>query len=124
MGTYSDLLKSTPPSPRSTQQSGTVGNPKSVEVHPQNTLTEEKTPDNTEDRTNARYSERTVFRSDKRTVALPFKRKTKRYSFEFYEDQLTRLKRIKINAELSGESIALSEIVRTALDEYLQNKEA
>lgn len=64
-----------------------------------------------------RSEERTVFRSD-----LPTKRRTKRYSFEFYEDQLLKLKQLKYRAEMSGERIFLSDLVRDALDQYLKTK--
>ena len=69
-----------------------------------------------------RKSERSDFRSEKRTVSLPTKRRTKRYSFEFYEDQLMKLKQLKYQAEMAGESLTLSDIVRSALDLYLQEK--
>jgi len=46
-----------------------------------------------EDRSENRTEERTVFRTDQRTenrsVVLPIKRRTKRYSFEFCEDRST-----------------------------------
>jgi hypothetical protein len=70
-----------------------------------------------------RNSERTLFRSENRTVDLPIKRRTKRYSFEFYEDQLTKLKKLKYQADISGESLSLSDMVRQALDRYLQNQD-
>ena len=54
---------------------------------------------------------------------LPLKRRTKRYSFEFYEDQLVKLKQLKIQAEMAGESVSLSEMVRLALDAYLRELE-
>jgi hypothetical protein len=69
-----------------------------------------------------RFSERSEFRTENRTVDLPLKRRTKRYSFEFYDDQLTQLKRLKMQAEMSGESVSLSEIVRVALDDYLKRQ--
>lgn len=65
---------------------------------------------------------RTQNRSEIRTANLPLKRRTKRYSFEFYADQIVKLKQLKIEAEMLGESLSLSEMVRDALDEYLQDK--
>ena len=65
---------------------------------------------------------RTEMRSEKRTVTLPYKRRTKRYSFEFYEDQLIVLKRLKYEAEMTGERVNLSDFAREALDEYLKAK--
>ena len=73
----------------------------------------------TENRSEIRSNERPEQRSEIRSVDLPVKRQTKRYSFEFYEDQIHQIKKIKINAELQGKSIALSEIVRKAIDDYL-----
>jgi hypothetical protein len=79
-----------------------------------------------ENRTTERISERTESRTDnrseKRTDALPTKRRTKRYSFEFYEDQLIKLKHLKYEAEMGGKILTLSDIVRVALDAYLQDK--
>jgi hypothetical protein len=72
------------------------------------------------ERTNNRTKERTEIRSETRMVHLPIKRLTKRYSFEFYEDQIIRIKKIKIEAELNGDRIALSQIVREALDHYFE----
>jgi hypothetical protein len=73
-------------------------------------------------------SERTEFRTDNRTeerpenrsLSLPIKRPTKRYSFEFYEDQIAAIKKIKIEAQLRNENINLSEIVREAIDLYFK----
>ena len=70
-----------------------------------------------------RTEDRTEIRTKNRSVSLPTKRLTKRYSFEFFEDQLTRIKKIKIETELSGENISLSDIVRRAIDDYLVNGE-
>ena len=72
-------------------------------------------------------TERTEIRSEKRaefrTEALPIRRRTKRYSFEFYDDQIVRLKRLKREAEDRGENLTLSDMVRAALDEYLDRTE-
>ena len=80
----------------------------------------ERTENRTEDRSEIRTEERT----ETRTTGLPLKRITKRYSFEFFEDQITRLKQIKYRTEMTGERIAMSVIVREALDEYLQNRKS
>ena len=78
------------------------------------------------ERFSVRKSERSEFRSQKRsenrTVDLPLKRRTKRYSFEFYADQIVKLKQLKVKAEMDGESLSLSEMAREALDEYLKDK--
>ena len=63
---------------------------------------------------------RTENRSEKRPVRLPIKRRKKRNSFEFYEDQLDEIKKIKIETELDGASISQSEIVREAIDFYFK----
>jgi len=65
---------------------------------------------------------RTEFRSEKRTADLPVKRKTKRYSFEFYDDQIFKLKQLKREAEDNGENLTLSDMAREALDFYLKSK--
>ena len=69
-----------------------------------------------------RTESRTDYRSEKRSVILPIKRRTKRYSFEFYDDQLVKLKQLKYQAEMAGEQVSQSEMVRQALDAYLQDK--
>jgi len=75
-----------------------------------------------ENRSEDRSEIRTEERTENRTAKLPVKRITKRYSFEFFEDQITRLKQIKYQTEMTGERIAMSVIVREALDEYLRNQ--
>ncbi len=50
----------------------------------------------------------------------PVRRKLVRHPFEFYEDQVAELRRISLEAQLRGEKTSMSEIVRNALDEYLQ----
>ncbi len=88
---------------------------------------ESQNPDvNKTERNSVRKSERTEkrseYRTDIRTDRLPIKRKTKRYSFEFYDDQLTGLKNLKHRVEAAGENITLSEMVRQAVDTYLKAK--
>jgi hypothetical protein len=77
---------------------------------------------------NERKSERTDLRSEIRTEnrseALPQKRRTKRYSFEFYDDQILKLKQLKYKTEMTGQNVTLSDIVRYALDQYLNDQEA
>jgi hypothetical protein len=70
-------------------------------------------------------SERTEIRpenrSEMRSVRIPIKHKrlTRRYSFEFYDDQITQVKGIKHDLDMAGERVSMSDIVRDALDEYL-----
>jgi hypothetical protein len=73
-------------------------------------------------RTENRSEIRTEERSEIRSYDLPIKRATKRYSFEFYDDQIIRIKQIKLNTEMAGERISMSEIVRQALDEYFDKR--
>lgn len=80
----------------------------------------EKIYERTENRMEDRSDTRTEKRTEIRSVTLPVKRITKRYSFEFFEDQITRLKQIKYKTEMTGERIAMSVMVRDALDEYLE----
>ncbi len=83
---------------------------------------EERTEVRTEVRTEQRSEIRPDFRTESHSGGLPIKRRTKRYSFEFYEDQLVRLKQLKIQAEMAGDGLSLSEMVRVALDAYLEDK--
>jgi hypothetical protein len=73
-------------------------------------------------RNSVRSEFRTEKRSENRTPHLPVKRNTKRYSFEFYEDQISRLKHLKRDAEDQGENITLSDIAREAFDLYLKSR--
>jgi hypothetical protein len=68
-----------------------------------------------------RTENRTEEHPELRSIKLPIKRRTKRYGFEFYDDQIQQIRMIKIQTEMKGESIAMSEIVRQALDQYLNN---
>lgn len=72
------------------------------------------------ERTNEDANVRTENRSLFRTVDLPQKRLTKRYSFEFYEDQIIALKQLRVRAELDGRNLNLSQLVRHALDLFLE----
>src|SRR5690349_2288764 len=49
----------------------------------------------------------------------PVRRHVKRYSYELYEDQIERVKRLALEDQLRGGSLNQSEIIRTALDRYL-----
>lgn len=92
---------------------------KSKTVYEDNSRTSErKTVRNYE-----RSEDRTENRSENRTATLPLKRRTKRYSFEFFDDQIVTLKQLKIKAEMDGEGLSLSEMVRAALDEFLKDKQ-
>ena len=94
----------------------------SVPIKPHATVKKAVAPDRTENRSEKRTKIRSEFRSENRSTALPIKRRTKRYSFEFYDDQIQQIRRIKIETEMQGETIAMSEIVRMAIDQYLNNQ--
>ena len=83
-------------------------------------ITSENNPETS--RTENRSEIRTEERAENRTYQLPIKRATKRYSFEFFNDQVNRIKKIKLNTEMAGERISMSEIVRQALDEYFDKR--
>ncbi|MGB1249336.1 MAG: hypothetical protein ACPG8W_01785 [Candidatus Promineifilaceae bacterium] len=63
-----------------------------------------------------------VVETKKRTRGRPkFARATSRHSFEFYTDQVNRLRRVKALRELNeNRSISLSEIVRDAISSYIE----
>ena len=83
--------------------------------------TGEKEPPKTV-RFSERNSERTEIRTEKRSLELPVKRLSRRYSFEFFDDQIMRLKQLKHEAEMKGQKVSLSDMARQALDDYLQDK--
>jgi len=103
------------PKPEKIDISGTVP------IKPRLAGKEIVSPDHSEIRTENRTEEYPENRSEFHSIKLPIKRRTKRYSFEFYDDQIQQIRMIKIRTEMNGESIAMSEIVRQALDKYLNN---
>lgn len=103
------------PKPENIDISGTVP------IKPRLTDKENVRLDHSEMRTENRTEEHPESRSELHSIKLPIKRRTKRYSFEFYDDQIQQIRMIKIRTEMNGESIAMSEIVRQALDKYLNN---
>lgn len=109
--------KSNGPKPEDINMAGIVPIKSKTVYDDADRKTERKTVRKTE-----RSENRSEIRSEIRTVNLPLKRRTKRYSFEFYDDQIDRLKELKVKAEGDGESLSLSEMVRAALDEYLNDK--
>lgn len=66
-------------------------------------------------------TERKTERTENRTPPLPDKRRTKRYSYEFFEDQIMAVKRLKYEADMAGERVSQSDFVRDALDRYLEH---
>jgi hypothetical protein len=84
---------------------------------------EEKPLQEETERNSERTEFRTEIRSDTSSGALfPHKRRTTRYSFEFYEDQILKLKDLKHHAEMNGEKVTLSDFAREAIDKYLKDK--
>jgi hypothetical protein len=51
----------------------------------------------------------------------PVRRRLTRVPFEFYQDQIERLRRRSLRAKLRGEKGSMSEMVRDALDRYLRD---
>ena len=73
------------------------------------------------ERSNGRPSERP---NDPSPVAKPKRRQARRYSFEIFEDQIERIKRIALQDQLRGGELNQSTIARNALDRYLPELEA
>ena len=72
------------------------------------------------ERTDDRPVGRTAERSGGRSVGRSIKRIRVRRGFEFYQDQLQKLKELQLNAALRGDELSMSDIVRRALDAYLE----
>ena len=53
------------------------------------------------------------------STSSPTKREIKRHAFEIYRDQLHRLQNLKLDKMKQGENASMSEMVRTAIDDYL-----
>ncbi len=61
---------------------------------------------------------------DVRGVRLPIKRERKRHPFDIYRDQLEKLQQMKSDYMMkTGEMKSMSEMVREALDNYIDNKQ-
>jgi hypothetical protein len=58
-----------------------------------------------------------------RSVVRSARRVKVRYAFEFYQDQIFKLKELRRAALLNDEDFSMSEVVRTALDNYLDSSE-
>jgi hypothetical protein len=57
--------------------------------------------------------------NDSTTVRTP-KRIKVRYAFEFYQDQIARLKEMKKMAYINDDDFNMSEVIRKAIDKYLE----
>ena len=130
MGTYASLFQKKPSPQGSEAGDGSLASQANsptpnISIPPQQLEKPAKIgqqTDRTENRSEKRTEKRSENRTDKALSSLPVKRSTKRYSFEFYDDQITRLKQLKRLAEDRGESLTLSSIARDAFDHYLKNK--
>lgn len=129
MGTYASLFQKKPSLQEAKSGDGSLASQTnsptpSISPPPQPEKPAEvgQQPNRSENRTEKRTENRSENRTDKALSSLPVKRSTKRYSFEFYDDQIMRLKQLKRLAEDRGESLSLSSIARDAFDYYLKNK--
>jgi hypothetical protein len=64
----------------------------------------------------------TPVREYDRTPPTQNRRKLIRHPFEFFEDQVEELRKLSLQAKLSGKNTSMSEIVRAAIDSYLGEK--
>lgn len=71
---------------------------------------------------NARTGEQTSTRTPERANASTDKRVIQRASFEMYQDQMKTLRRFSAEAMMEGEKGSMSEMVRTAVDEYIAKR--
>ena len=92
-------------------------NPTPTAQPPQQTSTSTNTKQangRTSERTNERTDERANGRTDQKKPA-----KTIRYSFQFHPEQIEALKHLRLEMELAGERVDLSQLARDAFDAYL-----
>jgi hypothetical protein len=66
-----------------------------------------------------RSSDRLGRSSSQAVGEVALARTTTRHSFELYQDQVDRLRRIALEDKLTGGEGNMSEMVRTAIDDYL-----
>jgi hypothetical protein len=72
----------------------------------------------------------TIVRTDSLLELIPpapYKRRPERYAFQFWEDQITRLKQLRKVMNLSKdadarEEVSLSDMTREAVDDYINKK--
>lgn len=55
-------------------------------------------------------------------VRTPVRRTITRYAFEFFQDQIEKLRKISLEEKIRGDKGSMSEMVREALDDYLAKK--
>lgn len=73
-----------------------------------------RTPERTPERANVRTPERRNTRTGERKII--------RHSFNIYQDQLEALKRLVARKTLQSETASLSDLVRDALDTFLNKQ--
>jgi len=73
-----------------------------------------RTPVRTPERVNTRTPERTNTRTGERKII--------RHSFNIYQDQLEALRRLIARKTLEGEQVNLSDLMREAIDSFLNQK--
>ena len=76
----------------------------------------------TPERVNTRTPEQANARTDERPKVALGKRVIKRQSYNVYQDQHQALQRLEATGALSGKGVFISEMVREALDDYLQKQ--
>lgn len=78
----------------------------------------ERTPE----RVNRRTHEQANARTGEHPKTASGKRIIKRQSYNVYQDQHEALQRLEATGVLAGKGVFISEMVREALDDYLQNR--
>ena len=101
-----------------TKKSGLADSP--FFTNPPSPQTEANSEANT--RTPVRTPERVNTRTGERLNARTGERKIIRHSFNIYQDQLEALKRMVARKTLQSESVNLSDLVREALDTFLNKQ--
>jgi len=113
--------------------SGPSPSPKTQSIVVENGSATAASPaDRTEARLPVRKTERTNGRTDApvfQLPAIPKKRRPERYAFQFWADQVTRLRKLHKLINLLDDpddrsTTTLSDLVREALDDYLARKTA
>ena len=82
--------------------------------------TPERANARTTEQAHARTGEHPNDRPPERPKPPSGQRAIKRQSYNVYQDQHEALKRLEATSSLSGKNIFISEMVREALDQYLQ----
>jgi len=121
MGTYTDLFKLKPDNKVSLTGAIPEKTPETVLVSEQtkavkaNPRTGERVNTRTPEQVNRRTGERVNTRTPERVIT--------RQSYNVYKDQHQRLKRLEAKSAMSGgKPVYMSQMVREALDKYLERK--